>query len=403
MDCAESRAAHREASRRALHAARVDRRRGRGAGQAKAAIEQVAGSLREGRSRHRRGSRPRRGAQVGESRAAEGLGVEGRVLAVQAGKRTSTCAASGCAARVSEPGSGRRRPPRRTVEGERQRDGECPRRRGHRDQRHRLFRRGGAQPGRAVLDDLLSPTSARSGSSTVRDGPAARSISEFLDRHPWWHHQSAPQEHGGAVSRGGVEGLVRCSCGLRRGSARPRGHRAGGAGVAVVKKAGTSYKGRARSTARRPVVPREPREGVLPLLGCGWAATSSVRRAAGEGRASPTPSAARRKFGLACPRPARRERGGRAGPRDAPEDPRGRGGLVPPAARDAGRRARPPADRGPRRDGRDHRGARLGYARRPGTSCWPTCAPGIPAPLLLRSGLVLERDNGRSSIASATA
>jgi len=63
----------------------------------------------------------------------------------------------------------------------------------------------------------------------------------------------------------------------------------------------------------------------------------------------------------------------------------------------------PPANRGPRRDGRDIETLGLGYAP-PSRDLLlgHLRAQGFQAPLLLRSGLVLERDNARWSIASAT-
>ena len=190
-----------EASRRALHGRPVSTGdAGAARAQAKAAIEQVAGSLREGPEQSPAAAAGHgTAAQVGDRVLLRGLGVEGRVLAVQAGEADVDVRGKRLRARVSElqvvGGAAPAEPSKVSVNVMvNARDGAATE-----------INVIGCSVEEALsrverfLDDLLL-----SDERQVRiihgfgTGQLRRSISEFLDRHPLVAtHQSAPQEHGG--------------------------------------------------------------------------------------------------------------------------------------------------------------------------------------------------------------
>jgi DNA mismatch repair protein MutS2 len=168
--------------------------------QAKAAIEQVAGRLREGPEPSPAAAASHGpAAQVGDRVLLRGLGVEGRVLAVQAGEADVDVRGKRLRARVSElqvvGGAAPAEPSKVSVNVMvNARDGAATE-----------INVIGCSVEEALsrverfLDDLLL-----SDERQVRiihgfgTGQLRRSISEFLDRHPLVAtHQSAPQEHGG--------------------------------------------------------------------------------------------------------------------------------------------------------------------------------------------------------------
>jgi DNA mismatch repair protein MutS2 len=191
-----------EASRRALHGRPLSTGdAGAARAQAKAAVEQVAGRLREGPDEAAVPAAAGEGAaaRVGDRVLLRGLGVEGRVLAVQAGEAEVDVRGKRLRARVAE-----------------------------------LQVVGSAAPAEPSKVSVNVMVSAREGSATeinvigcsveealsrverflddlllsderqVRiihgfgTGQLRRSIGEYLDRHPLVAtHQPAPQEHGG--------------------------------------------------------------------------------------------------------------------------------------------------------------------------------------------------------------
>ena len=357
-----------EASRRALHGRPVSTGdTGTARAQAKAALDEVAGRLRDAHDQAPADAAAGGGgaARVGDRVLAEGPRRRGPCpRRADRAKRTSTCAASGCAPgwRSCRWWAGRPRP----------------------------------RPRRVSVNVMVS---ARDGAATEINvigcsvEEALSRIERFLDDLLLSDERQVRIIHGfgtgqlrrcdrrvpGSASPGGLASA-------RAPGARRRGRHGGGVEGLValfpatfvddlraradivqviqehvsLKKARQQLQGPVPVPRREdPVVPRQPREGVLPLLRLrrrrrrhqvrGDAGEAGVHRRRPPARPQVRPDGPGIRAG--------RERGGCAGPRDPPEDPRGRGGVVPAAAGDACRRARPPAAREPRRDGRDHRDA----------------------------------------------
>jgi DNA mismatch repair protein MutS2 len=190
-----------EASRRALHGRPVSTgEAGTARAQAKTALEQVAGRLREGPDQPSAPPAPDGAtARVGDRVLLRGLGVEGRVIAVQAGDADVDVRGKRLRARVAElqvvGGAAQAEPAKVNV------NVMVSARDGAATEINVIGCSVDEALGRLdrFLDDLLLTDERQvriiHGFGT---GQLRRAIGEYLDRHPLVAtHQPAPQEHGG--------------------------------------------------------------------------------------------------------------------------------------------------------------------------------------------------------------